>query len=421
MGMKETLLEIIREARNRFSAYNLLSEQLLHLPINRPIYIFALGKAAYQMTEAVLSHAANEEYIRIMGGLVLTRYGNVVRPLAGMKMMEAAYLIPDENSLNAGEAAIEFLHKLEKNDILLVLLSGGGSGIMEKPVEGISLDDYNRRMEELYANGAGIEELDAARKQMSALKGGKLLQYVKSKDVYIYAMSDIPGDIPKYICSNPFFPEAEETGNEMGVEYYHRFDNLTQESFIPKDKAIVYKIIGNNRAFCDAVRDTAIDLLSSLEADLIHIISAELTGESLQKGREIANLARVIEKHEGRGIAAFATPCLLIFGGETYVKPKGSGVGGRSTELALAAVEGISGLLNCSLLAYITDGKENFCNAAGAFVDIKSKGALMAKGIDINKCLQNNDSFTALQAIDAIIPNEKTGINVNDVVLLYIQ
>jgi len=421
MDLKETLLQIIKEARVRFSPYNLLYDQLMHLPLNRPIHIFALGKAAYQMTDAVLFHASHEEFIRIKDGLVLTRYGNVKEPLKDMTTMESAYLIPDENSLKAGDAAIEYLQKLNENDILLVLLSGGGSGLMEKPVEGISLEQFNSTMQKLYDKGAGIEEIDAERKKMSALKGGKLLQYVKAKDIFIYAMSDIPGDIPKYIASNPFFPEAEDATDKMSVEHFHRFDSLTQEKFTPKDKAITYKIIGNNRAFCDVVRDTAIDILPSLEADLIHFITTELSGESLQKGQEIANLAKLIEQQEGQGVAAMATPCLLIFGGETHVKAKGSGIGGRSTELALAAVEGISGLMSCALLAYITDGKENFCNAAGAYVDNNTKQALLEKGIDIKECLDNNDSYTALKAVDAIIPNEATGINVNDVVLLYVQ
>jgi glycerate 2-kinase len=421
MILRDALLQTINSARREFSPYKLLYEQLVHLPLNRPIYVYALGKAAYQMTEAVLFHAQQEQFIRIMGGLVITHYGNVKEPLPRIAIMEAGHPIPDDNSLAAGVATINFLHKLNENDILLVLLSGGGSALMEKPAEGVSFEQIVNTTRDLLKNGANIETINDVRKKLSAVKGGKLLRHIRSKFIFIYAMSDVPGDKPKYIASNPFLPDAEKTEDKMSVENFHRFDRLTSRRSLPMDKAIVYKIIANNHAFCEVVKSASLEFFRNLQADRVHLISTDLSGEASKTGREIADLAGLIDKQRGKGHASFETPCLLVFGGETFVNVVGTGVGGRCTELALAAVEGLSALNNCALLAYATDGKDGLCEAAGAIVDSHSKQALLDKGIDIKASLANNDSYTSLKEIGAIIPNEFTGINVNDIVLLYVH
>jgi glycerate 2-kinase len=421
MEMKETLLEILKESKKRFSPYNVLYEQLVHLPFNRPIYVLALGKAAYQMAEAVLYHASQEEYIRIREGLVITRYGNVKGPLDKMTIIESSHIAPDANSLKAGDAVLEFVQKLAADDYLLVLLSGGGSALMEKLEEGANIEDVNEQIRRLMKSGADLEEIDDARKKHSALKGGKLLQYIKSKHIFIYAMSDIPGDIPRHIASNPFLPDAEKADDQMDTDEFHRFDNLTADKFVPHDQSVTYKIIANNRAFCDIIKQVALDLDTGLQADFVHIISTELKGESDVKGREIADLANLIDSQRDKGVAAFQVPCLLIFGGETSVNVRGTGKGGRCTELALAAVEGLSGLSNCALLTYATDGLDGIPEAAGAILDNNAKNELLAAGIDPVLALANNDSFTAFKAVDAIIPGEYTGINVNDIVLLYVK
>jgi len=421
MELKESLLQILKQTKESFSPSNLLFEQVIHLPFNRSIYIMALGKAAYQMTQAVLIHAEREEYIRIKGGLIITKYGLAKEPIPNFTIIESSHLLPDANSLKAGETAIEFLQGLSVDDILLVLLSGGGTCLMEKPEEGISLEEFNKRISELIKSGAEAEEIDTERKKLSAVKGGKLLQYIQPKHIFIYAMSNIPGDRPKYIASNPFLPDVEEADDMMSAESFHRFDNLTAEKFIPRDKALTYKIIANNKAFCETLRDIAFNTISTIKADMLHLMSSDLTGDAAQQGREIGDLAIKINKERDTGYTAFQTPCLLIFGGLTCLNVKGSGVGGRCSELALAAVEKLAEIPDCALLSYATDGLEEAPESAGAIVDNNTKDALLQKGIDLNAALKNNDSITALKAVEAIIPGEYTGINVNDIVLLYIN
>ena len=421
MDIRETLVLLINQAKERFSPYNMLYDQLVHLPFNRPIYVLSIGTAAYQMNEAVLYHATQEPFIRIKESLVVTRYGVDVKQQQNTSVFHANHLIPDENSLKAADAVINFLSKLNQDDTLLVLLSGGGTALLEKPAEGTSLQDFNARIEHLVKNGASLEEIDNERKNMSQVKGGKLLQHIKCKHIFIYAMSDIQGDIPKFIASNPFMPDAEKVEDKMSADKFHRFDNLTAEKFTPVDKAVTYKIVANNHDFCEVIRQTAVDTILSLEPDLIHVMTTELSGEASRNGKEIAALANLIEKQEGKGIAAFATPCLLIFGGETNVTFRHEGVAGRTSELALSAVEELSGLMSCGLLAYTTDGRENFCDACGAYVDNLTRQKLEEAGIDITTAIQSNDSFTALQAVGAVFPAEPSGLSVNDIVLLYIQ
>jgi glycerate 2-kinase len=421
MDMRDTLLHIIRETKQQFVPYNILYEQLVHLPFNRPIYVFSLGKAGYQMAEAVLLHAAREEFIRIKGGLVITKYGTAKAPLDNMTIIEASHLNPDANSLQAGDTAIEFLEKLKEDDILLVLMSGGGTALMEKLADGISLDDYKSRLQSLVNSGAGIEEIETERKKMSQVKGGKLYNHIKSKNIFIYSISDIPGDIPKYIASNPFLPDVEKAEIGMSAESFHRYDDLTSERFVQREKSVVYKIVANNHSFCELFRDTALKTIQDFKADMLHVITTELTGFADKNGREIAELAQKINQERDKNYANYQVPCLVIFGGQTSLDKRGSGVGGRCTELALAAVEGISELENCAMLTYATDGLDGVPEAAGAIIDNNTKQALMEKGISLHETLHNNDSFTALKAVDAIVPGEYTGINVNDVVVLYIR
>lgn len=421
MNIKEALQAVLDEAKNRFQPHTLLYPQLSSFPINRPIHIFALGKAAYHMTKAVLEYVKTDPYIRIIDGLVITRYGYAESALHNMTIMETGHPVPDENSVKAADAAIEYLKKLTENDILLILLSGGGSALMEKPIDGVTLEDIIAKTQELLKNGAHIETINDERKKLSAVKGGKMFQYIKPKVLYIFAMSDVPGDKPKYIASNPFLPDAEKVDDAMSTQAFHRFDNLTSKRFRPDEKAITFKIIGNNRAFCDTLKQVAHDIVPTLQSDRIHIVSTDMTGSAVKAGAEVASMAIFINKQKGKGFSAFRTPCLLIFGGETSVVVKGNGVGGRGTELALSAAEGLSMLKNCAVLTYATDGSDGICDASGAIVDCETKRLLEEKGIKIEEYLANNDSYTALKAVDAIIPSEHTGINVNDIVMLYIH
>jgi len=421
MDHRETLLTVLDETKKRFSPYNLLYPQLINFPMNRPIHIFALGKAAFQMTRAVLEFAKNDSFIRITDGLVITKYGYAEGTLPGITIMEAGHPLPDENSIKAADATIDYLQNLSENGILLILLSGGGSAMMEKPIEGVTLEDIIAKTQEFLSNGANIETLNDERKKLSAVKGGKLFPYIKPKALFIYSMSDVPGDKPKNIASNPFLPDAEKSDEAVGTEGFRRFDNLTAKKYRPTDKSITYKIIANNRTFCDLLKQVAHEIVPTLQADRIHIVSTDMTGQAVKAGSEVSSMAHFINKQKGKGFSAFRTPCLLIFGGETSVVVKGNGIGGRCTELALSAAQGLSTLQNCAVLAYATDGCDGICDAAGAIIDCNTKQMLEEKGIDIDECLANNDSYTALQAVDAIIPGENTGVNVNDIVMMYVQ
>lgn len=421
MDIRTALLETVKQAKTHFTPLKLLSPHLVDLPWNRPIYIFALGKAAYQMTEAVLAYAKQEQFIRINGGLIITRYGNAKGPIKNFTVIESRHPIPDENSLKAGEEAIKFLQSLREDDTLLVLLSGGGSSLMEKPIEGVTLDDIVQRTKEIMNSGAGIEELNTERKKLSSIKGGKLLRYVRPKSIFIYAMSDVPGDKPKFICSNPFLPDTEKADDSITTESFRRFDNLAAKRPTLHNKAIVYKIIADNRAFCSDLKGSALEFIKTLQFDRIHLVSTDLTGEASKAGMEITNLARFIRQQKGKGFSAFRTPCLLIFGGETTVTVKGNGIGGRCTELALSAVKGLAEVPNCVMLTFATDGQDGFCNASGAIVDSNTLSALQEHGVEPETFLEDNDSYTALKVVGSIIPSETTGLSVNDVVLLYIH
>jgi hydroxypyruvate reductase len=398
MEKRALVLDILNKTKERLAPKVLLEPYLTRLPFNRPIHIFALGKAAYHMTEAVLSYAKRFPDLQIENGLVITRYDHTGESLPGISIIQSGHPYPDANSILAGKTAISYLKNLPSSDFLLVLLSGGGSSLIEKPTTDYTLKDIIRVTRDLMERGSDIEALNAERKKMSDIKGGKLLQHVNTRDIAILAMSDVPGDKAEIIASNPFVPEG----------------------FTDDRHTLSYAIIANNHTFCEGLAASAKEMLPDIRDNMVQILSTDLRGEAAKAGIEISRLAQFILKQQQSGLSSFRIPCFLIFGGETTVTVKGGGVGGRCCELALSAADAISGLKNVIVLAYATDGSDGVAKASGAMVDGETKSLLSEYGLSLSAYLDNNDSYTALNAVQAVLPAAPTGINLNDVVILYI-
>lgn len=372
------------------------------------IVLVAAGKAAWQMAAAAYNCLGS----RIDCGVVITKYGHVMGPIANFDCREAGHPVPDENSFSGTQAALELVSDLTEQDTVLFLLSGGGSALFEKPlVPGTVLQDVTNQ---LLACGADIVEINTIRKRLSAVKGGRFAIACQPAHVFSIVLSDILGDPLDMIASGPACPDSSTCGQAVAIakKYNLRIEPsvwalLEQET--PKAlNNVATQITGSVRQLCAAASDAA----HALGYDPV-VLTASLCCEAREAGSFLASIAQY---HSAAG-----KPTAVIAGGETVVHLTGHGKGGRNQEIALAAAKGIAGLQNTLVFSVGSDGTDGPTDAAGGIVDGSAMTRLAEKGISIDDVLANNDAYHALQAIDGLIITGPTGTNVNDISVLLIS
>ena len=376
------------------------------------VYVAAFGKAAWQMAFAA------EEILgqRIRQGVIVTKYGHSKGPLTGFEVIEAGHPVPDGNSSLGAERIMALMAMAEKGDTVILLVSGGGSALIEKPAAGLSLQDIQSVTEMLLKCGAAIQEMNVIRKRLSAVKGGKLAKACRGARIYQIVLSDIIDDNLEMIASGPACEDTSTYGDVMKIkEKYHlTFPDKIEEALKaepPTEIGCVNSLItGSVRELCRSVARHAQKLGYSPV-----ILTTELDCEAKEAGKFMASIARSVNAPGGGG---FPRPCALIAGGETVVNLTGSGKGGRNQELALSAAGGIEGLTDTVIFSVGSDGTDGPTDAAGGVVDGTTVGKLKELGIDYNKYLRENDSYSALKEIDGLIITGATGTNVNDVAVV---
>lgn len=371
------------------------------------LILVAAGKAAWQMAKAAVSHLGD----RVDGGVVVTKYDHSKGPLGNLTIFEAGHPVPDENSFQATQAAIDAVSGLSADDTVLFLLSGGGSALFEKPL--IPPKDLDRLTHELLGSGADIVEMNTVRKRFSAVKGGKFADLCAPAKVFSVVLSDIIGDPLDMIASGPAYPDSSTEAQARAVaEKYHL--TLTEEMRAllavetPKSlDNVETHITGSVRQLCAAGAAACRDL--GYEPI---VLTASLSCVAREAGAFLANMAQY---HAGGG-----KKLAFLAGGETVVHLTGHGLGGRNQELALAAAPGIAGL-NAAVFSLGSDGTDGPTDAAGGYVDGTTAQRLKDQGVDIFAVLQDNDAYHALQKCDGLIMTGPTGTNVNDVSVLLIE
>ncbi len=368
------------------------------------VYLVAVGKAGWQMASAALKYLKKP----VKRGIVVTKYDHVMGELPSIRCYEAGHPVPDENSYLATQAVLDMTANPEKEDTVLFLLSGGGSALFEKPlIDGGELRDITNQ---LLASGADIVEMNTIRKRLSAVKGGRFAQWCKPAHVEAIVLSDILGDPLDMIASGPAAPDSSTCADALHIaeKYQLVLSDAALECLrteTPKELSNVStQIIGSVRELCKA----AGSLAKELGYECV-FLSDHLDGEASDTGRWIAE---ELKKYAGSG-----KKIALLAGGETVVHLKGSGLGGRNQELALAAAEVLAGVPNAALISVGSDGTDGPTDAAGGYVDTDTAQELKVKGMDIRAYLDNNDTFRALQAIGSLIITGPTGTNVNDVTI----
>ena len=369
--------------------------------------LVAAGKAAWQMARAAADTLPDFD-----GGIVITKYGHVRAEIPGLVCCEAGHPVPDENSFEATKKALDLVSGLSADDTVIFLLSGGGSALFELPlIPAGELRDITRQ---LLACGADIVEMNAIRKRLSAVKGGRFALACAPAKVLSIVLSDILGDPPDSIASGPACPDSSCSADALAAadKYGLRLSEtaralLRQET--PKELANVETHInGSVRELCAAAAKAA----EALGYEPVYLTD-RLSCEAREAGRF---LSAILKSHEN-GDKSLA----FIAGGETVVHLTGNGLGGRNQELALAACEGIAGMKNAAVFSVGSDGTDGPTDAAGGYADGDSLAALHAAGFQLHDVLRDNDAYRALQSIGGLIVTGPTGTNVNDVAVALLR
>jgi len=377
------------------------------------LIVVSIGKAAWRMAKAAKEVLKDE----IERGIIITKYGHSEGNIEGFEIYEAGHPIPDENTLNATKRALELTENLTQNDVVLFLVSGGGSALFEMPVDGISLKDIQKLNEALLKSGANIVEINTVRKHLSKVKGGRFAQHVHPAKVISLVLSDVLGDRLDSIASGPAYPD--NTTSQQALEVLERYKITTSESILnalkqetPKELSNVETyIIGSVKVACDTAQNVAKELgYNTL------ILTTVLDCEAKEAGRFLGSIAKEIKEND----RPVRKPAAVILGGETIVRVKGTGKGGRNQELALSFALSIDGLSDVVLCSFGTDGTDGPTDAAGGIVDGQTVQRIKQVGYRAESFLENNDSYNALKIAGDLLITGPTGTNVNDLIVLIV-
>lgn len=371
------------------------------------ILLVAIGKAAWRMASAAQAVLGE----RLDGGIVITKYKHSEGALQKIEIFEAGHPVPDENTLRATERALELTRGLSGDDLVLFLVSGGGSALFESVDCPLSaLGDLTAQ---LLASGASIEEINTVRKHLSNVKGGKFAAHCAPARVFAIMLSDVLGDRADVIASGPSVADASTV--EETLEIVKKYDLQVSDEVMQLLQRETPKCV-ENATYCIGGSVRELCRAAACEAERLGYTSTVLTDclacEASDAGRFLSSVAAT---HKDSKI-----PKAFIAGGETVVHLRGKGLGGRNQELALAAAEGIGEISSVAVFSVGSDGTDGPTDAAGGFVDGDTVHRLQEMGISLSDALANNDAYHALEASGGLIVTGPTGTNVNDVAVVLI-
>jgi glycerate-2-kinase len=362
---------------------------------------------------------------RIRSGLVVTKDGHGL-PLERLALREYSHPVPDSRGAAAAREALDLASRARPDDLLLVLLSGGASALLTAPLPGLEMGDLVETTRALLACGADIDEMNAVRKHLGAFGGGRLARAASTRRIQVLAISDVPGDRLDVIGSGPCAADPSSFADALAV--LHRRGIAAQ---VPS--AVSSHLERGARGGLPETLKPGAPELARVESAIVaanrdaRIAAAAAAGERGMRAVELGEVLSGEAREIGRCLAALGScarpeaPVLMIAGGETTVTLRGSGRGGRSQELALAAAIELDGQGATALLAAGSDGSDGPTDAAGAFADGGSVGRGRAGGVDARRALADNDAYRFFAAEGGLLRTGPTRTNVMDLVLLLAQ
>ena len=402
-------------------------DQQFNISEIQKIYLVGSGKASAAMAKVVQDLLGD----LITAGLVVTKYGHSIA-LENIICLEAAHPVPDQQGVAAMNDTLQLLKQVEKDDLVICLISGGASSLWIDVPEGLSLADIQLTFRLLLNCGASIDEVNTIRKHLSVVKGGQLLQYAPAARWFTFIISDVPEDDLTVIASGPTVTDNtsfDDTlriisrynlSDQLPISIYQRImdgcKGMLPDTF--KEQHPVFdkvrnKIIGNNSLALKAAELKAIQLG-------YHICRVEsgLTGDAEQVGRSLLHFCK---NYQG------VKPACVLLGGETTVMVTGNGVGGRNQQMALSALLELASVDDnvfsnkITFLSAGTDGTDGPTDAAGAMVDVGIISAAKELNLDTAKYLLNNDAYTFFEQTGGLIKTGATNTNVMDLVVILIE
>ncbi|HSD39755.1 MAG TPA: glycerate kinase [Rhodocyclaceae bacterium] len=407
---RELLLKMAQAAIDAAAPAQCVPHNLPAPPSGRTVVIGA-GKAAAAMAQAV-----EDNWPWPLSGLVVTRYGHGA-DCKRIEVIEAAHPVPDEAGQKAAQRILDSVKGLTAKDLVLCLISGGGSALLALPAPGLTLLDKQQVSRALLRSGASISEMNCVRKHLSAIKGGQLAVACAPARVVTLLISDVPGDDPSVIASGPTiadptsFADALAIVDKYGiVEPRAVIEHLRQglnETPKPGDKRLRH-----NEIRVVATAKDSLEAASRVASD--HGVLPIVLGDSIEgEAREVAQVQSVLARlaHDAQ---PGQKPCVLISGGETTVTVRGNGRGGRNAEYLLALTCALRGLADTHAVAIDTDGIDGSEDNAGCFTAPDTLARAHAKGLDAEAYLANNDAYSFFSALDDLVTTGPTRTNVND-------
>ena len=394
--------------------------------------VLGAGKAGGAMAQAVEAFWLADAPL---SGLVVTRYGHTPTRPQGLaqriEVVEASHPVPDAAGLAAAERILALTQGLTEHDLVLCLISGGGSALLTLPADGLSLQDKQRINKALLNSGAHIGEMNCVRKHLSRIKGGRLALACAPARVVTLTISDVPGDDPSIIASGPTVADETTCADALAILKRYEIDISESLAQALRDGALETPKPGH-AAFSHRGEPNEVHLIATPQQSLLaaasaaraagipaYILSDEMEGESREVGKVQAAMARAVAK----GIGAFERPCVILSGGETTVTvrkpPDGTpkdqrGRGGRAAEFCLGLAQALQGQPGVYALAADTDGIDGTEDNAGAVVapDTLQRASLL--GMKIDSYLDRNDAYGYFKPLGDLVITGPTHTNVND-------
>ncbi len=383
------------------------------------VVVLGVGKSAVGMARGV--EDALGSYLS--DGLVVTKrgLGTAERALRHTAVREASHPVPNESSIEAGEELLRRAGLLGERDLAIVVISGGGSALIEAPIDGISLDDFKTTTSLLLKAGADISTLNAVRRRLSRVKAGGLARAIAPANVINLILSDVLGNPLNVIASGPTVApdlnDHDQINRLRSRDVWRSLpqavrDALDQDTIDePITNVLASVVIGDAAAAANAAIDAA-----ARQGYKPLLLGAEFTGEA----REFAHFWSELARATRLGASSAERPACLIGAGETTVTVRGDGIGGRNTEMAAAAALEIDGIDGVAIASLATDGDDGVSEAAGGVVVGDSVSRLREAGLDPGALLAENDTRAFLEATGGLIITGQTGVNVNDLYLALI-
>jgi len=391
----------------------LVADQLYDLGDYERVFVVGGGKAAVPMAAAIAEILG----ARLAEGVVVTKYEHVRgRSIPRIEVIEAAHPVPDENSVRGARAVAGLAEQATGRDLMVCLISGGGSALLTLPVPGLTLADLQSLTDALLRCGASINEINTVRKHCSGIKGGNLARLAAPAQVITLVLSDVVGDPLDVIASGPTVPDTTTVADAREVLSRYGISAALPWQGTPKPGDAVFDkvqnvVVGSNRLAALA----AVDKARELGFDAL-LLSTYVEGEAREAGRVAAALAKGIRTHGD----PLSPPACLVWGGETTVTVRGEGLGGRNQELALAAALALDGWPGVLVMALATDGTDGPTDAAGAIVTGETLARARERGLDVRAALEANDSYHFFDALGGLIRIGPTGTNVNDLLFVLV-